>query len=136
MIAKKCSMFDIEQAAFETGLTLIDPAYKGGGSAIRFRLGLAPHGPRMTEHKPYQRAGYRTNKAGSRVAINAVCWHGHRDFFRALYYRCPEAVIKTGLATYNGAEHFERTFAATGYVNIGSQMNPLAAADACFCDGE
>lgn len=131
MIAKKCSMEALEYSAEAIGLTLVDAEHKSSG--IRFRLGLSPISPYQGKPKPYQRAGFRVGKNGRRVIVNAVCWHGHRDFFRQLYYRCPEAIVKTGLATYNGAEHFERTFAATGYVNIGSQMSPLAAADACSC---
>ena len=65
--------------------------------------------------------------------IHAVCWHGFRDFFRALYERTPDAICKTMLATYRGTEGFEETFPQTGFVNLGSYFSPLDAQDACSC---
>ena len=75
----------------------------------------------------------RRGTSGARRRIHAVCWHGHRDFFRALYALCPEAVIVTALARYEGAAHFERTFPATGATNLGSRAQPMPANRACDC---
>ena len=36
-----------------------------------------------------------------------VCWHAHRDFMRAVLHVCPEAVIRTSIATYRGYLDFE-----------------------------
>lgn len=123
MIAKNVSIQDLESAAEEVGLRLLDAQDKP--REIRFRLRLAPEIGR--DGTDYQR------KAGGGRKVAAVCWHGHRDFFRALFARCPGAVIKTAMATYNGAEHFAATFEPTGDINIGSQMRPLLARKACFC---
>lgn len=125
MIAKNVSEFDLRTAAEECGLT-VDPEYKGRG-AYRFRLHLSAAIPPKGQAKPYQ----RMTGEGRKVA--AVCWHGHRDFFTALFRRCPGAIIKTAMATYSGAEHFAATFEATGDINIGSQYRPLLAREACFC---
>lgn len=65
--------------------------------------------------------------------VHAVCWHGFRDFFRAVYRREPDAVFRTAMATYRGSEGFEATFPETGHRNIGSQMAPVCAAEACRC---
>ncbi len=88
-----------------------------------------PHGP-AGSHLDRERYR-RTSPSGQRV--NAVCWHGFRDFFRALYRRTPEAIAKTALATYDGTEGFEETFPETGNRNIGSRFHPLCMADACVC---
>lgn len=73
----------------------------------------------------------RRSPSGRR--IHAVCWHGFRDFFRALYERTPDAICKTALATYRGSEGFEETFPETGFVNIGSYYSPMFASQACSC---
>ena len=76
----------------------------------------------------YQREGiFRQQR------IHAVCWHGFRDFFRAVYRIEPAATFRTAMATWKGSEHFGANFAETGYRNIGSQMCPMSAAEACRC---
>ena len=65
--------------------------------------------------------------------IHAVCWHGHRDFLRALFVRTPSAVVITAIARYEGSADFEASFAATGNQNVGSQMQPLRLDRACEC---
>jgi len=66
-------------------------------------------------------------------AVGAVCWHGHRDFMRAVFEREPDARIHTALADYHGAEDFERKYRDTNK-NIGSVMRPLRYGDACKCE--
>lgn len=70
--------------------------------------------------------------------LSCVCWHGHREFMRALFALAPDARITTGIITYKGSEDFERTHNETGYRNIGSQMAPVAGREACDCydDGD
>lgn len=77
------------------------------------------------------KGGARRSHQGRRIA--AACWHAHRDYFRALYKLSPAALIKSAVATYDGAEDFERTFPGTGYRNIGSRAEPLSFHDACDC---
>jgi len=48
------------------------------GNCYRVKLKLGPT-------KKYQRLGFMKNKNGSRRKINAVCWHGFRDFLIELY---------------------------------------------------
>ena len=37
------------------------------------------------DYKNYQRIGFYNNKDGSPRKINAICWHGYRDFINELY---------------------------------------------------
>lgn len=97
------------------------------GRALRFRLGLDTTQPRHNPGNflPYQR---RSTYSGRKVA--AVCWHGHRDFMRALYRLAPDARIKTALADYHGAEDFERQFRST--YGVGNGWN-ISYGQACGC---
>jgi hypothetical protein len=70
---------------------------------------------------------------GNGRRVHAVCWHGFRDFFRAVYLREPNARFATAYDTWKGSEDFEARFLETGYRNIGSQMCPVSAAEACRC---
>ena len=80
---------------------------------------------------PYQRANASSFRSGQRV--HAVCWHGFRDFFRAVYRREPGAIFVTAYDTWRGSDDFEARFRESGHRNIGSQMYPVAAAEACRC---
>ena len=79
---------------------------------------------------------YRDSFGGGVRRIHAVCWHGHRDWMRALFALDPDARIKTAMADYRESDGFERVFPATGDRNIGSQMHPLIYRDACYCADE
>jgi len=119
MIIRNADYHDICAAAADAGVLLeADRATRGTGYRVRLKLAT---------DKRYQRMSH----SGRRVA--AVCWHGHRDFFRALYQRAPEARVSTGMADYRSAEDFEASFEATGRRNIGSQMDPVSYRTACFC---
>lgn len=103
---------------------------------IRFRLAPADH----DTFRAISNSGRRKH---------AVCWHGHRDFFRVLFRDVPEAKVQTTFLTRGNrfnvdaegpaerwytAENFERVFPGTGDVNVGSMFNPLRMSDACRCD--
>ena len=99
------------------------------GRALRFRLKVNEHERRKDGTLPYQRVSQSTY--GTPRRLSALCWHGHRDFMRALFARCPDARLKTALADYRGAEDFEKTYRST-YGN-GNQYN-LAYGQACTCE--
>ena len=65
--------------------------------------------------------------------INAICWHGHRDFFRELFRINPDAVVKTQHATYE-SETFEDVFPATGRIVRGPPIAPSRLIDWCNCN--
>lgn len=125
MIIRRTTEQAIAYAASQTG---VEATYRlmaesrGGGQT--FSVKVSPG----YDHERWR----RISPEGRR--IHAVCWHGFRDFFRALYEITPDAVAKTALATYAGSEGFEATFSATGNRNIGSQVFPLCIADACLCN--
>jgi hypothetical protein len=75
----------------------------------------------------------RTDTGGNDRRVHAVCWHGFRDFFRAVYRVTPNAKFITAMDTWQNAQDFEARFRETGHKNIGSQMCPMAAAEACRC---
>ena len=103
-------------------------ASRGGGRTLSVKVNL-PHGPAGAhdDRERYRRISHHGRR------VNAVCWHGFRDFFRTLFEYTPDAVIKTALATYDGPEGFEATYPSTGEGNIGSMFEPMAMADACLC---
>lgn len=74
----------------------------------------------------------RSYRSGNPRRVMAVCWHGHRDFFRAIYRILPDLKIRTALGTYTGPEQFE-TIHPTLDHNIGSGVDPLFYSQACDC---
>lgn len=68
----------------------------------------------------------------------AVCWHGHRDFMRAIFVHNPEASINTCLAQYRNAEDFEDKYEATGEngggpMGYGMVHGQVSYSRACRC---
>lgn len=95
-----------------------------------------PSGRRKIVNGAPVRAPYQRRKVSGPGMVHAVCWHGFRDWFRAVYAQCPDAIFRTAYATYRGVAGFESTFPDTAYRNIGSRMEPCNASDACYCEGE
>ena len=89
---------------------------------------------KLGSSKKYQRLGFSRNKDGSRKKVNAVCWHGYRDFLIELYNISGNNFrVVTAQATYNNKEDFYSTYPATGQNNIGSMVDPLPYEEACNC---
>lgn len=138
-------------AALAAVNTAHDTTLHAGTSAYG-NTGLLPvgRGWRLTlklesSRDPFHRHGHRSDSRnvayndGCGKRMSYVCWHGHRAFMRALYRLAPDAIIRTGLATYRGADDFERTHQATAWGSdpargIGSLVAPLAYSDACDCE--
>lgn len=70
---------------------------------------------------------------GKQRRVWAVCWHGFRDYFRAVLTAYPTARIVTGMADYRGLSDFEERHRETGWANVGSQAYPVHACEACTC---
>lgn len=124
MLIRKTNAKAIVGAAIQVGVRVdfsLTGNSRGGGQTFSVKVSPGEDRERWR----------RVSRQGRR--IHAVCWHGFRDFFRALYEVTPLAVCKTMYATYDGIEGFEETFPATGWRNIGSSMYPLNAQDACIC---
>jgi hypothetical protein len=118
------------QAATTVGVRIIEYRHTSG-TACRFRLGLEPD-------RKYGRTSASYFNMGRRVA--AVCWHGHREFFRALFAIQPEARVQTAKTKtfapgqrFYTADNFESIYRQSDG-NIGSQLAPVNYSDACHCN--
>ena len=100
---------EIRELVEEVGLR-IHGDYGGNGirrvgRAYQFRLRLGARDENGAYR--FQRLGYLGRK------VHGVCWHGHREFFFALYRRFPDAYVKTGVTTYMHRRHFLETYRTT-----------------------
>lgn len=130
MIAYQVTEIDLRVVASSLGLTLINVQNPPSGhrGPVRFRLGLLPD----------RRYG-RLSSTGSGRRVAAVCWHGHRDFFLALFARAPSARVQTvstrtfprGQRFYT-AGTFEQMYRGTDR-RVGSVAHPMRYSEACRC---
>lgn len=118
MMASKVRLSTLEVAAYEVGVTL-DVSPKGR----QYRVKVNPGRPNK-----YQRINAVTGRK-----VNAVCWHGFRDFFRAVYRQEPDAKFVTAFDTWQSSDDFEARHRESGYRNVGSIMFPVIAIDNCTC---
>ncbi len=121
-------------AAAQTGVRIIEGRTPIRGRFVYFRLGLIERttiGPRGGKH--WECDYQRTSWYHSTRCVNAVCWHGYRDFMKALFHLLPNLKLVTAIACYNGVDDFNAKFVETGYRNIGSQMQPMQYREACTC---
>jgi hypothetical protein len=130
----KADAYTIEMIAEDHGLkALVSQArtLRDGREYVRFTLKPGQLSPKnKDETSRYQRRGYMGER------IHAVCWHGHRDFMRALFDFDSEARLTTAMADYRSREGFNELYPATAWRNIGSQINPLDYANACDCGAD
>jgi len=95
---------------------------------------LSPRYQRLSQRTRLSQDAKHPETYFNPVVPGAVCWHGHRDFMRALFALAPDAEIRSAMATYKGSDNFEQTFGFTRYAGgsrMGVQMIPYA--DACTC---
>lgn len=131
----------IRQVAQSVGVRIHGDHYGSGGiskdgRAWNFRLALDSSVPkRGNAGYKYQRISSSSRAwTGKDRKVAAVCWHGHRDFMRAVFALDPNARFKTAIADWKGSADFEDRFAQTAYNNVGSMMYPMFAKDCCTCD--
>lgn len=133
---------EIRQAARSVGLQVAQDWQGRGivqdGRAWRFRLAVDSSQPRDDDGAlPYQRvstAPWNVNqRTGRPRRVAAVCWHGHRDFLRALFDVNPDARVRTALADYRGREGFEREYLSTFGQGNGYHV---AYGQACACGSD
>jgi hypothetical protein len=129
MLAYGVSEQYARQAAESAQVRIIEWRH-GVGHSVRFRLGLLPS-------KQWQRLSASYFGRGRKVS--AVCWHGHRDFFRALFVLQPDCRIQTAQTKqfrrgerFYTAENFERVFRETDK-NIGPPIAPIPYSACCVC---
>ena len=88
-----------------------------------------------SDNDKYQRTGFMYSENLKRYnKVSAICWHGFRDFMKAMYKLDHNLRFVTAKATYKNKDDFYIKFPDTAYKNIGSQMNPINFGDACLCD--
>lgn len=127
MIVRGATREQIEAAGTQTGIRIKHTGTAGRG--LRFTLGLGDPGPDGTRR--YQRTSASAFQNGRKV--NAVCFHGHRDFMEALFRAVPDAVLVSGKARYDGVGDFNAYADFVGDSNVGSKMYPVGYRDACEC---
>lgn len=128
MIASGITELQLRNAAREIGVKAEISRENMKGTRWRVKLYPNREGLKQNEDAKYQREGVSTG-----YRVNAVCWHGFRDFFRACFRQAPEAKFKTAMETWDGSEDFEAHYVESGYKNVGSMMFPRAAAEVCRC---
>jgi len=105
------------------------------------RMILFPCGDAQPRYALKARKGERGNRKYQRISastyndrrVYAVCWHGFRDYFRAVYALAPDAVFNTAFDRWKGSQDFEERYRSSGHRNVGSQMAPRCAAEVCAC---
>lgn len=142
-----------EQAAAEVGVRLYNLRESGKGIAFTLKTG-EPNEQRVNwRGKPqwsprYQRLSQRERRSSAKgtegeifnpVVPGAVCWHGHRDFLRALYRRVPDAKVRTAFITYLDATHFKESYQSTwdgapDKASRGFAAGYVPYRDACTCE--
>lgn len=63
----------------------------------------------------------------------AVCYHGYTKVMDKIFERFPEAVIRSKLQTFNGAEDYRAKRDVVGMSPAGSMMNPQQYREQCDC---
>jgi len=122
MYAKGVTIKEINAIAAECGFTT-DASLNNRGQ-IRFRI--FPTSDRQ------RKLSTGWGSRGRRV--NAVCWHGHRDFMYKMFDKFPHATLKTSIVTYKGLDDFTEKFNETGWKNVGPMIAPVFYREACKCE--
>ena len=142
MIVRRLNnVLNLTRAAHDVGVQMFYPPERldTKGHAFRFRLKPRSDGKRHPWKRfPYWRTstGYMTR--GRMVC--AVCWHGHRDFFRRLFILEPDCRVYTALLhqvpglKFWSAENFEDNFESTGNINCGPPIAPVTVSEVCRCE--
>jgi hypothetical protein len=146
MLASKVSRMTLEWAAEIIGVTAEITTLNTRGTRHRVKLLPSTHGnlyrprtasrPARSRRWPDERGDtkyQRQSPSNDERRVHAVCWHGFRDYFRAVFIIEPDASFRTALATWKGSADFEARFRDSGHHNIGSQAFPVTAAEACRC---
>lgn len=68
----------------------------------------------------------------NRHKMISACWHVHGTFFDKLFEIAPDARITTSMG---GRREITRFHGNWEDANIGSQVRPCYASEACECDG-
>lgn len=137
MLAKHTSSEKLYAAARAIGVDMYyTPYWSSSENGYRFRLKPYSDGAKY----PWKRFPYWRTSASyfnRDRTVCAVCWHGHREFFRKLFQLAPDAKVLTAQTRragfrYYTADNFEDRYEETD-VNIGPPVAPLYFSEACHC---
>jgi hypothetical protein len=115
----------LQDAALKVGVRLDMNVLSATGLRHRVKVN------RGADKDAYRRTSASYFNRGRRV--NAVCWHGFRDFFRACFELAPNAVFKTSLDTWKGQADFEARYQASGFKVAGPPVAPVTVQEVCLC---
>ena len=115
-------------------MTRVSEDYYGG--YLTFELEDL-HGVRRNRYR--FKMGATSGKPGSRTSASGrrgpwACWDAFRDVLAGIYIADPNALIRTGMATYKGAHDFLNKYPYSGDRNVGSMVAPVRYDDLCDCD--
>lgn len=114
---------EVSRLVYDHNVRVKDFTDLGGKQRPRIRVSLKAG----NSHMP----GARRSWSGRRMPV--ACWHVFRDVFNVCFESHPDAVIRTGMAVYNGRAGFLDAYPQTGKVNIGSQIQPAFMPELCEC---
>lgn len=126
-------LHDLERIADRLGLA-VSMSDVSNSRGVRVCGRLVPNRDIPKPSRKYRK--FSENGFSPRREIHAVCWHGFRDFFLAVFDEFPNARIDTAMADYRGREDFRRTYPLTASQNVGSIMYPQYADEQCNCGRE
>lgn len=115
----------LQHAADAVGVSLDISRLNPAGT--RWRVKVNPG----SDKEKYRRTSASYFRQGYRV--NAVCWHGFRDFFREVFKTVPDAKFRTSVDHWKGSEDFESRYRDSAFKNIGPPIAPVYIKDACAC---
>jgi hypothetical protein len=128
------SLADLERIAENIRAPKTGISFQGSdisnGAGYRVQGALKPKSGYVN---PYPRTSASYFYEGRRIA--AICWHGYRDYLRAVFTEFPNARIVTVFADYRGLEGFENLYPDTAFTPLGAPIAggyPLAC-QACEC---
>ena len=95
------------------------------------------HGVRRNRYR--FKMGATSGKPGSRTSASGrrgpwACWDAFRDVLAGIFIEDPDALIRTGMATYKNARDFLNKYPYSGDRNVGSMVAPVSYGDLCDCD--
>lgn len=95
MTCNGVSLADLEKIAAQVGVKLSNAAEKVTKRGVSCRFVLRPIGESLRRVSSLYHDTPRK--------VNAVCYHGHCQFFDLLFDRFPSAVVVSSVARYDGA---------------------------------
>lgn len=125
---------DLPQDRLSAIMTYVSEDYYGGN--LTFELEDL-HGVRRNRFR--FKMGATSGKPGGRKSASGrrgpwACWDAFRDVLAGIFIEDPEALIRTGMATYKNARDFLNKYPYSGDRNVGSMAAPVSYGDLCECD--